>query len=162
VGDPVLDRMPGTVVSLDAGGTASDQAGVTLHPPGTVEAAVRAIEGPATTFNGIELTGPDGRIVVLVNGDGYMITSMDGEADLPLLADRATRWPHIHAPGEVNVLRIDLTGQGMTVRINDEVALADVPISPGGVWTLNVVGVSLEGAARIQLERVRVWEAGAP
>jgi len=162
VGDPVLDRAPGTVVSLSVGDTVNDPAGVTLHSPGTVEATVRVSEGPATTFNGIELTGPEGRIVVLVDANGYMIASTDREANLRSLAERATRWPHIRPAGETNVLRIDLAAEGTTLRINEEVALTGGPSSPGEAWTLNVVGVSLEGAARIQLERVRTWEMPLP
>jgi hypothetical protein len=162
VGELVIDIAPEMISHLDAEGMVSDPAGVTLHAPGTIEASLHVAEGPPTTYNGIELTGPGGRIVVLTNGNGYMIASTDDVADLRSLAERATHWPHIHPPGETNVLRIDLTEQGATVRINDEVALADTPISPGGAWTLNVVGVSIGDGARVQLDRVRVWEASAP
>ena len=162
VGDLVLDSAPASASRLDARGMVSNPAGITLHAPGTVEATVRVIEGPPTTYNGVELTGPGGRIVVMVNGDGYMRVSADPEATLQTLAEWATRWPHIHPPGEPNVLRIDLSEQGVTVRINDEVALAGAPLPLGGVWTLNVVGVSIGEAARIQLERVRVWQEDAP
>jgi hypothetical protein len=91
-----------------------------------------------------------------------MIASTDCEADLHSLAERATRWPHIHPAGEANVLRIDLAAEGTTVRINDEMALENAPVTPGGAWVLNVVGVSLENAARIRLEQVRTWEMPLP
>ena len=58
VGDLVLDSVPASVSRLDARGMVSNPAGVTLHPPGTIEATVRVTEGPPTTYNGIELTGP--------------------------------------------------------------------------------------------------------
>lgn len=68
---------------------------------------------------------------LLVNGNGY------AEAFRQSGREREVwfawqQWPHIVLAGEANRLRVDQRGDRATLRINDEVLVAEVPAAAGG------------------------------
>jgi hypothetical protein len=131
-----LDGPAGLVYSLPAGpatGAARRAVALTPGPAGNYTFEAAGAAGAGNPAFGLVFAWQDTEhySALLVNGNGY------AEAFRQAGATRETwfawqQWPHILLGGEANRLRVDWRAGRATLRINDEVLVAEVPAPAGG------------------------------
>ena len=131
--------------------------GLTPGPAGdfTLEAAETAVTGQAGVRYGV-LFGwqdTDHYSALIINGDGYA-EAFQQTGNQRLNWFEWQQWPNILFGTGTNRLRVDVRGQSLTLRINDEVLLAQVQSASRGQIGIAALGNS---PAKVVFSWVRVW-----
>jgi hypothetical protein len=131
--------------------------GLTPRPAGdfTMEAAETAVTGQAAVRYGIMFGWQDADhySALFINGDGY------AEAFQQMGNERLSwfewqQWPNILFGTGTNRLRVDVRGQSLTLRINDEVLVSQVRSAARGQIGIAALGSS---PAKVIVSWVRLW-----
>ncbi len=152
VGGALVAGFPG----VDVAG-APQAVGLTTAPTGafTLEVAGAAVTGEAAAAYGLVFDWQDGQhySAVFMDGNGY------AEAYHQIGAERQTlfewqQWPHILYGTDANRVRVDVRGQAVTLRINDELLATGPRAAARG--QLGPAARS-RAAARVVFSWARLW-----
>jgi hypothetical protein len=146
--------------ALVADFTGPDQTVFALAPnvPGdfTLEIAGAQPQGAIGAKYGLVFAWHDAQhySAVLVNGNGYAGAHQQrGEVHVDWFP--WAQWPHILVGTEANRVRVDVWGDRVTARINDEL-LAETTVAGGNTGRLGVMALST-GPGRVVFSWVKVW-----
>jgi hypothetical protein len=137
--------------------TAPEAVGLTAAPVGdyTLEVAGAAVQGETAAAYGLVYDWQDQAhySALFIDGNGY------AEAYHQVGASRQTvfewqQWPHILYGSEANRVRVDVRGQAITLRINDEVLANTTRAAARGQLGLTARSGA---AARVVFSWARVW-----
>jgi hypothetical protein len=139
------------------GSEAPSAVGLTAAPRSdyTLEVAGSAVSGESVAAYGLVFDWQDDQhySALFVDGNGYAEAYHQAGANRQTLFEWQ-QWPHILFGTEANRVRVDVRGQALTLRINDEVLAAGPRAAAGG--QLGPAARS-SAAARVVFSWVRVW-----
>jgi hypothetical protein len=129
------------------------------QPPCTIMIAARQIDGPTDAGYGLwwgNTSGGDYHIAA-VNGDGYLTVLRSTGEDTEAILEWQV-FPRIHPQGETNTLQVDIEGDQVLVRVNDEVAATFgwVPNRPLEVGFY--VETSSTGGTIVDFDWLAIWQ----
>jgi hypothetical protein len=131
--------------------------GLTRAPAGdfTLEVAETAVTGQAGVRYGLVFGWQDADhySALFINGDGYA-EAFQQTGTQRLNWFEWQQWPHILFGSDTNRLRVDVRGQSVSLRINDEVLVSQVRSSTRGQIGFAARSTSL---ARVVFSWVRLW-----
>ena len=139
--------------------SAPQAVGLTPAPAGdyTLEVAGAAVMGEAISAYGLVFDWQDSQhySALFMDGNGY------AEAYHQVGAQRQTlfewqQWPHILYGTDANQVRVDVRGQVLTLRINDELLASGPRAAARGPLRVGLAARS-GGAARVVFSWARVW-----
>lgn len=145
------------VFPASAGGTAPLATGLTTAPAAdyTLEVAGAAVSGESVAAYGLLFDWQDNQhySAVFMDGNGYAEAFHQSGAVRQTLFEWQ-EWPHILFGTDANRVRVDVRGQAVTLRINDELLAAGPRAAARGQLGL----AARSGAAgRVVFSWVRVW-----